>query len=76
MIQMVDRPNTTLILVKIRKLTFKALLYLNVAVHAQVCLGSFAWCICRCSVVHAIMFNCFQSAEINESGGSFIHNYY
>ena len=24
---------------------------------------------------HAIMFNCFQSREINESGGSFSDNY-
>ena len=41
MIQMVDRPNTTPILIKkgqdSETLTFKALLYLNVAVHAQVC---------------------------------------
>ena len=38
MIQMVDRPNTTPIAGQDREtLTFKALLYLNVAVHAQVC---------------------------------------
>ena len=40
-IQMVDRLNTTPIFIKIGQdretLTFKALLYLNVAVHAQVC---------------------------------------
>ena len=37
MIQMVDRPNTTPIGQDRETLTFKALLYLNVAVHAQVC---------------------------------------
>ena len=37
MIQMVDRPNTTPIGQTRETLTFKALLYLNVAVHAQVC---------------------------------------
>ena len=36
MIQMVDKPNTTTIGQDRRTLTFKALLYLNVAVHAQV----------------------------------------
>ena len=36
MIQMVDRPNTTPIGHDRETLTFKALLYLNVAVHAQV----------------------------------------
>ena len=36
MIQMVDRPNTTPIGQDRESLTFKALLYLNVAVHAQV----------------------------------------
>ena len=37
MIQMVDEPNTTLIGQDGKTLTLKALLYLNVAVHAQVC---------------------------------------
>ena len=37
MIQMVDKPNTTPIGQDRETLTFKALLYLNVAVHAQVC---------------------------------------
>ena len=37
MIQMVDRPNTTPIGQGGETLTFKALLYLNVAVHAQFC---------------------------------------
>ena len=37
MIQMVDIPNTTTIGQDRETLTFKALLYLNVAVHAQVC---------------------------------------
>ena len=37
MIQMVDRPNTTPIGQDRETLTFKALLSLNVAVHAQVC---------------------------------------
>ena len=37
MIQMVDKPNTTPIGRDRETLTFKALLYLNVAVHAQVC---------------------------------------
>ena len=35
--QMVDRPNTTPIGQDGETLNFKALLYLNVAVHAQVC---------------------------------------
>ena len=37
MIQMVDKPNTTPIGQGRETLTFKALLYLNVSVHAQVC---------------------------------------
>ena len=37
MIQMVDRPNTTPTGQDRESLTFKALLYLNVTVHAQVC---------------------------------------
>ena len=37
MIQMVDRPNTTPIGQDRETLTFKALLYLNVAVPAQIC---------------------------------------
>ena len=37
MIQMVDKPNTTPIGQDRDTLTFKALLYLNVAIHAQVC---------------------------------------
>ena len=37
MIQMVDKPNTTPIGQDRETLTFKSLLYLNVAVHAQVC---------------------------------------
>ena len=37
MIQMVDRPNTTPIGQDREILNFQALLYLNVAVHAQVC---------------------------------------
>ena len=37
MIQMVDKPNTTRIGQDRETLIFKALLYLNVAVHAQVC---------------------------------------
>ena len=37
MIQMVDKPNTTPIGQDRETVTFKALLYLNVAVHAQVC---------------------------------------
>ena len=37
MIQMVDKPNTTPIGQDRETLTFKALLYLNVAVHTQVC---------------------------------------
>ena len=37
MIQMVDRPSTTPIGQDRETLTFKALLYLNVAVHVQVC---------------------------------------
>ena len=37
MIQMVDKPNTTPICQDRETLTFKALLYLNVAVHPQVC---------------------------------------
>ena len=37
MIQMVDKPNTTPIGQDSETLTFKALLCLNVAVHAQVC---------------------------------------
>ena len=36
-IQMVHKPNTTPIGQDKENLTFKALLYLNVAVHAQVC---------------------------------------
>ena len=37
MIQMFDKPNTTPIGQDRETLTFKALLYLDVAVHAQVC---------------------------------------
>ena len=37
MIQMVDKPNTTPIGQDRETLTFKALLYLNVAVHMQIC---------------------------------------
>ena len=37
MIQMIDRPNTTPIGQDRESLTFKALPYLNVTVHAQVC---------------------------------------
>ena len=37
MIQMVDKPNTTLTGHDREILSFKALLYLSVAVHAQVC---------------------------------------
>ena len=37
MIQMVDRPNTTLLGQDREALTFKALLYLNVTIHVQVC---------------------------------------
>ena len=37
MIQMVDKPNTTPIGQDKETLTFKALLYLNLTVHAQVC---------------------------------------
>ena len=37
MIQMVDRPNTTPIGQDMETLTFKVLLHLNVAVHAQGC---------------------------------------
>ena len=37
MIQMVDKPNKTPIGQDRETLTFKALLYLNVAVHVQVC---------------------------------------
>ena len=37
MIQMFDKPNTTPIGQDRDTLTFKALLYLNVAAHAQVC---------------------------------------
>ena len=37
MIQMVDKPNTTPIGQDRETLTLKALLYLNVAVHGQVC---------------------------------------
>ena len=37
MIQIVDKPNTTRIGPGRETLTFKALLYLNVSVHAQVC---------------------------------------
>ena len=37
MMQIVDKPNTTPIGQDRDTLTFKALLYLNVAVHAQVC---------------------------------------
>ena len=37
MIQMVDKPNTTPIGQDRETLTFKALLYLNVAVHARIC---------------------------------------
>ena len=37
MIQMVDKPNTTPIGQEGETLTFRALLYLNVAVHVQVC---------------------------------------
>ena len=37
MIQIIDRPNTTPIGQDRKTLTFKALFYLNVAVHAQVC---------------------------------------
>ena len=37
MIQMADKPNTTRIGQDRETLTFKALLYLNVAVYAQVC---------------------------------------
>ena len=47
MIQMVDRPNTTPI--GQETLTFKALLYVNVAVHAQRSVDCFAWCISYCS---------------------------
>ena len=36
-IEMVDRPNTSPIGEDRETLTFKALLYMNVAVHAQVC---------------------------------------
>ena len=37
MIQMVDKPNTTPIGQDRETLTFKALLYLDVAIHVQVC---------------------------------------
>ena len=37
MIQMVDKANTSLIVQDGETLTFKALLYLNVPVHVQVC---------------------------------------
>ena len=37
MIQMVDKPNTTPICQGRETLTFKALLYLNVYLHTQVC---------------------------------------
>ena len=37
MVQMVDKPNTTPIGQDRETLTFKALLYLNAAVHMQVC---------------------------------------
>ena len=37
MVQLVDKPNTTPIGQDRETLTFKALLYLNVAVHTQVC---------------------------------------
>ena len=37
MVRMVDKPNTTPIGQDRETLTFKALLYLNVAIHAQVC---------------------------------------
>ena len=39
MIQMVDKPNTTPIGQDRETLTFKAMLYLDVAVHAQVCVA-------------------------------------
>ena len=48
MIQMVDKPNTTPIGQDRATLTFKALLYLDVAVHVSVC-RLFAWCISHCS---------------------------
>ena len=44
MIQMVDRPNTAPTGQDRETLTFKALLYLSVAVHAQVSVDYFAWC--------------------------------
>ena len=37
MMQMIDKPNTTPIGQDEKTLTFKALLYLNVAVHEEVC---------------------------------------
>ena len=46
MIQMVDKPNTTPIGQDRETLTFKALLYFNVAVHVQVC---FMWSVLHCS---------------------------
>ena len=58
MIQMVDRPNTTPIGQDREALTFKALLYLNVAVYAQV-RRLFRWCIWHCS---ARARPCFRSS--------------
>ena len=52
MMQMVDKPNTTPIVQDKETLTFKALLYLNVAVHAQV---SQLFC-----VVHIPLFSLVQ----------------
>ena len=45
MIQMVDKPNTTPIGQDREILTFKVLLYFNVAVHAQVCRLFYVVCI-------------------------------
>ena len=48
MIQMVDKPNTTPVGEDREILTFKALLYLNVAVHKST-VDCLAWCISHCS---------------------------
>ena len=46
---MIDRPNTTTIGQDREILTFKALLYVNVAVYEQVCRLFCVGCICQCS---------------------------
>ena len=55
MIQMVDKPNTTPIGQDRKTLTFKALLYLKVAVHAQVCR---LFCVVYIPLFYSVQLGC------------------